>query len=156
MSEPLHAGESASYDVSGNSSPDGNDAIGSRFSSNVSRQGVAGLGLPLQTARRRGERETTDPILFSSLCSWRARRTIFAPPPGIRAGQPAAPPHKRRPRRRNRRIAPEVSPVGGHPDTQAFIKYSPRRAATSSDVPEGWAVRRMAGGHVREQIDGSK
>jgi hypothetical protein len=36
-------------------------------------------------------------------------------------------------------VAPEVSPVGDIPDTQAFIKYSSAAGGYELDVPEGWA-----------------
>lgn len=36
-------------------------------------------------------------------------------------------------------VAPEVSPVGDIPDTQAFVKYSSAAGGYELDVPEGWA-----------------
>lgn len=36
-------------------------------------------------------------------------------------------------------LAPEVSPLGDIPDTQAFVKYSNTAAGYQLEVPEGWA-----------------
>jgi hypothetical protein len=36
-------------------------------------------------------------------------------------------------------VAPEVSPVGDIPDTQAFVKYRNAAGGYELDVPEGWA-----------------
>jgi hypothetical protein len=36
-------------------------------------------------------------------------------------------------------IAPEVSPAGDIPDTQAFVRYSSTAGGYSLEVPEGWA-----------------
>jgi hypothetical protein len=54
-------------------------------------------------------------------------------------------------------VAPEVSPVGDIPDTQAFVKYRSAAGGYELDVPEGWA-RTESGADVTfvSKLDGVK
>jgi hypothetical protein len=79
------------------------------------------------------------PILFFTLVVACKAKQPSAPPPASAPVQPAAAATQAPATTTESAVAPEVSPVGDIPDTQAFVKYSSAAGGYELDVPEGWA-----------------
>jgi hypothetical protein len=80
------------------------------------------------------------PVVFFALALACKAKQSPAPPPTSAAAPPAASTDTRtQATTTESAVAPEVSPVGDIPDTQAFVKYRSAAGGYELDVPEGWA-----------------
>ena len=79
------------------------------------------------------------PVLFLSLAlACKAKQS--STPPQTQAQTPSASTSTEAPIAATASaVAPEVSPAGDIPDTQAFVKYRSAAGGYELDVPEGWA-----------------
>lgn len=71
-------------------------------------------------------------IFLLVLIACKAKEATAPPPPATTSSSTAVPSTESA-------VAPEVSPAGDIPDTQAFVRYSSAAGGYSLEVPEGWA-----------------
>jgi hypothetical protein len=79
------------------------------------------------------------PVLFLGLVLACKGQQPSNPPPTQAAAPPASTSTEAPATATQSATAPEVSPAGDIPDTQAFVKYTSAAGGYELDVPEGWA-----------------